>query len=83
MANNYTANKRVFRGVLLMYDHPELVQTIPGSMFRLGVAGPEGCAPLHNGRFLPEEASLGVGIRVLTATMLAWMRASAAEAPSP
>ena len=64
-------------------DFAELVQTIPGSMFRLGVAGPEGCAPLHNGRFLPEEASLGVGIRVLTATMLAWMRASDAEAPSP
>ena len=48
-------------------------------MFRLGVAGPEGCAPLHNGRFLLDEASLGVGIRVLTATILAWMDESARE----
>ena len=60
-------------------DFAELVQTIPGSMFRLGVAGPEGCAPLHNGRFLLDEASLGVGIRVLTATILAWMDESARE----
>ena len=60
-------------------DFAELVQTIPGSMFRLGVAGPEGCAPLHNGRFCPDEASLGVGIRVLTATMLAWMGGPAQE----
>ena len=28
MANKYTANKRVFRGVLLMYEKPELVQMI-------------------------------------------------------
>ena len=63
-------------------DFAELVQTIPGSMFRLGVAGPEGCAPLHNGRFCPDEASLGVGIRVLTATLLAWMGESAQEPSS-
>ena len=53
-------------------DFAELVQDIPGSMFRLGVAGPQGCAPLHNGRFLPEEGSLEVGIRVLTSALLAW-----------
>ena len=63
-------------------DFAELVQTIPGSMFRLGVAGPEGCAPLHNGRFCPDEASLGVGIRVLTATLLAWMGESVREPSS-
>ncbi|WP_255441129.1 amidohydrolase [Synechococcus sp. HK01-R] len=63
-------------------DFAELVQELPGSMFRLGVAGPDGCAPLHNGRFLPDEASLGVGIRVLTSTLLAWMNAPIpAEAP--
>ena len=28
MANKYTANKRVFRGVLLMYEKPELVQML-------------------------------------------------------
>ena len=54
-------------------DFAELVQDIPGSMFRLGVAGPQGCAPLHNGRFLPEEGSLEVGIRVLTSALLAWI----------
>ena len=53
-------------------DFAELVQDIPGSMFRLGVAGPQGCAPLHNGHFLPEEGSLEVGIRVLTSALLAW-----------
>ena len=53
-------------------DFAELVQDLPGSMFRLGVAGLEGCAPLHNGRFRPEEGSLEVGIRVLTAALLAW-----------
>ena len=63
-------------------DFAELVQTIPGSMFRLGVAGPGGCAPLHNGRFCPDEASLGVGIRVLTATLLAWMGESVREPSS-
>ncbi|OUW46261.1 MAG: hydrolase [Synechococcus sp. TMED187] len=54
-------------------DFAELLKDLPGSMFRLGVAGPEGCAPLHHGRFRPEEGSLEVGIRVLTATLLAWM----------
>ena len=53
-------------------DFAELIRDLPGMMFRLGVAGPEGCAPLHNGHFLPDEDCLGVGIRVLTATMLAW-----------
>jgi len=53
-------------------DFAELLKDVPGTMFRLGVAGPEGCAPLHNGHFLPDEACLGVGIRVLTAAMLAW-----------
>ncbi len=53
-------------------DFAELLQDVPGSMFRLGVAGPEGCAPLHNGYFNPEEQALGVGVKVLTAAMLAW-----------
>ena len=53
-------------------DFAELIRDLPGMMFRLGVAGPEGCAPLHNGHFLPDEGCLEVGIRVLTATMLAW-----------
>ena len=53
-------------------DFAELIRDVPGTMFRLGVAGPEGCAPLHNGHFLPDEGCLRVGIQVLTAAMLAW-----------
>ena len=63
-------------------DFAELVQELPGSMFRLGVAGPEGCAPLHNGRFVPQEGSLEVGIRVLTASLLAWIEATVRKSAS-
>ncbi len=54
-------------------DFAELLQGLRGTMFRLGVSGQQGCAPLHNGQFCPEENSLSVGIQVLTATLLAWM----------
>ena len=54
-------------------DFAELLRDVPGTMMRLGVAGPQGCAPLHNGAFEPDERALGVGVRVLTATLLAWM----------
>ncbi|WP_320673810.1 amidohydrolase [Prochlorococcus sp. MIT 1341] len=55
-------------------DFAELLVTVPGTMFRLGVAGKTGCAPLHNGNFCPEESSLFFGIRVIMATLLAWMK---------
>ena len=54
-------------------DFAELLRDVPGMMMRLGVAGPDGCAPLHNGAFAIDEAALSVGIEVLTATLLAWM----------
>ncbi len=54
-------------------DFAEFLQTVRGTMFRLGVAGSDGCAPLHNGRFALDEASLKTGIEVLTSTMLSWM----------
>lgn len=54
-------------------DFAEFLREARGAMFRLGVAGPEGCAPLHSCHFLPDERSLGVGVRVLTAALLAWM----------
>jgi len=57
-------------------DFAELLQNVPGTMFRLGVSGPDGCAPLHNGHFNPEERSLAVGVQVLTAAMLAWRPSS-------
>lgn len=55
-------------------DFSELLQDVPGTMFRLGVAGPEGCAHLHSSLFAPEESSLGVGVQVLTSTLLRWMQ---------
>lgn len=58
-------------------DFAELLRDVPGMMVRLGVAGPEGCAPLHNGAFALEEDALGVGITVLTATLLAWLAENA------
>jgi hypothetical protein len=42
-------------------------------MFRLGVAGPAGCTPLHSNTFAPDEDCLAVGIRVLTLSLLRWM----------
>ncbi len=54
-------------------DFAELLKAAPGTMFRLGVAGPQGCAPLHNGTFNPDERALGVGVEVLTLSLLLWM----------
>jgi amidohydrolase len=54
-------------------DFAELLRDVPGMMMRLGVAGPDGCAPLHNGAFALDETALTVGIEVLSATLLAWM----------
>ena len=54
-------------------DFAELLRDVPGTMLRLGVAGEEGCAPLHHCRFQPDERALEVGVKVLAATLLAWM----------
>ena len=54
-------------------DFAELLRDVPGTMLRLGVAGAEGCAPLHHCCFQPDERALAVGIKVLAATLLAWM----------
>ena len=54
-------------------DFAEMLRDVPGTMMRLGVAKPEGCAPLHNGRFDPDERALGVAVQVLTHTLLTWM----------
>ena len=42
-------------------------------MFRLGVAGPGGCTPLHSSTFAPDERCLPVGVRVLVLSLLRWM----------
>jgi amidohydrolase len=53
-------------------DFAELLRDLRGTMFRLGVAGPAGCAPLHSGSFAPDEACLEVGVKVLTLSLLRW-----------
>ncbi len=51
-------------------DFAFLVQDVPGTMFRLGVAEKKGCAPLHNGLFSLDEKSLEIGIKILCKTMI-------------
>ncbi len=51
-------------------DFAFLVQDVPGTMFRLGVAGEKGCAPLHNGLFSLDERSLEIGIKILCKTII-------------
>jgi amidohydrolase len=56
-------------------DFAHLLAETRGTMFRLGVAGPEGCTPLHSNTFTPDEACLPVAVRVLTLSLLRWMAA--------
>jgi amidohydrolase len=56
-------------------DFAELQQGTRATMFRLGVAGPEGCTPLHSSTFRPDERCLAVGVEVLSASLLRWMEA--------
>jgi amidohydrolase len=55
-------------------DFAHLLEGTRGTMFRLGVAGPEGCTPLHSNTFAPDEAALPVGVRVLSLSLLHWMQ---------
>lgn len=61
-------------------DFAELLQSTPGTMFRLGVAGPEGCTPLHSNTFAPDEGCLPVGVKVLTLSLLRWGRSQTSGA---
>ena len=54
-------------------DFAHLLDGTRGTMFRLGVAGKAGCAPLHNSTFAPDEGAMAVGIKVLTGSVLRWM----------
>ncbi|MEB3263244.1 MAG: amidohydrolase [Synechococcus sp.] len=62
-------------------DFAELQQGTRGTMFRLGVAGPQGCTPLHSNTFAPDEGSLAVGVKVLTLSLLRWMERQGAPDP--
>ena len=48
-------------------------RAMPALVGLRGVAGPQGCTPLHSNSFAPDEASLPVGIGVLTLSLLRWM----------
>jgi amidohydrolase len=56
-------------------DFAHLLTATRGTMFRLGVAGAQGCTPLHSNTFALEESALPVGVRVLTLSLLRWMAA--------
>ncbi|MBM5798144.1 MAG: amidohydrolase [Cyanobacteria bacterium K_Offshore_0m_m2_072] len=60
-------------------DFAQLLEGTRGSMFRLGVAGPEGCSPLHSSTFAADEGCLPVGIGVLTGSLLRWIDRRAAR----
>ena len=51
-------------------DFAFFLQDVPGTMFRLGVAGEKGCAPLHSGNFSLDERSLELGIKILSQTII-------------
>jgi amidohydrolase len=53
-------------------DFAALQQGSRATMFRLGVAGPRGCSPLHSNTFEPDEGCLAVGIGVLSLALLHW-----------
>ena len=63
-------------------DFAELLQTTEGTMFRLGVAGPAGCTPLHSNTFAPDEDCLSVGVKVLTLSLLRWGQQRQSPPPS-
>ena len=51
-------------------DFAFFLQDVPGTMFRLGVSGEKGCAPLHSGSFALDERSLELGIKILSHTIV-------------
>ena len=60
-------------------DFAELQRDTPATMFRLGVAGPQGCTPLHSNSFAPDERCLAVGMEVLSSSLLRWMDARSGQ----
>jgi len=51
-------------------DFAEFLNEVPGAMFRLGVSGSEGCAPLHSSKFSPDEKAIAVGIKVIAESIV-------------
>ena len=51
-------------------DFAEFLNYIPGAMFRLGVSGKDGCAPLHSSEFNPDEGAMRIAILLITKTIV-------------
>ena len=51
-------------------DFAEFLNYVPGAMFRLGVAGNNGCAPLHSSEFDPDEGAIRIAIKLMTKTII-------------
>tara|TARA_Y100001970_G_scaffold293160_1_gene438231 strand:+ start:4203 stop:5366 length:1164 start_codon:yes stop_codon:yes gene_type:complete len=51
-------------------DFAEFLNYIPGAMFRLGVSGNHGCAPLHSSEFNPDEGALRIAILLIAQTII-------------
>jgi amidohydrolase len=54
-------------------DFAHYLTELPGCMFRLGVAGPNGCAPLHNGGFNPDEGCIAIAVNLLATALWRWL----------
>ncbi|NBR45239.1 MAG: amidohydrolase [Synechococcaceae bacterium WB5_2B_268] len=54
-------------------DFAHYLNHLPGCMFRLGVAGLDGCAPLHHGGFNPDEACMPLAVNLLATTLKRWL----------
>ena len=81
------ALEQLGRDRVLELDHPSLgaedfahyLGAVQGCMFRLGVAGPKGCAPLHHGRFEPDEDCLPLAVQLLSDTLRRWLEQHGAD----
>ena len=51
-------------------DFAEFLNEVPGAMFRLGVSGERGCAPLHSSEFDPDERAINIAIKVITESIV-------------
>jgi len=51
-------------------DFAQILNDIPGAMFRLGVSSSKGCAPLHSSKFDPDEKAIAIGIKVITESIV-------------
>ena len=51
-------------------DFADFLNEVPGAMFRLGVSGEKGCAPLHSSKFDPDERAISVGVKVITESIV-------------